>query len=210
VIRSLEYQKPGDRNIVKKNGINTASRILSINSVITIFAFVIQMILMALYGSETGNYWILYVLSIVIMVTIAPITQAIIKHSVFAGMSIYAWTCFACVSGMACIDLVLHRTTFPSVLFTLVLGILGLGITAGYSAVIPFSTVCAVMMVISGIAFKNMDGAITALALIAATTMMSSESARVADKLNELEFAVGIYIDAKHGLGQDTTTHRSS
>jgi hypothetical protein len=100
-------------------------------------------------------------------------------------------------------------TGFPLILFTLILGVLGLGLVVGYAGSVPYASVCCITVLVIGVLSGYMDSAIVAAALLAATAASSSEGARTSKRLEYLEEAVGTYIDAKRQLRQDTTTNRS-
>lgn len=192
-----------------KNGIGVATRVLLINSVITVFAFVAQVTSLVIYG-PTHAHWFLYIILMLIVFTASLIAQWAVRKSLFAGMNFYAWICFACVTGMVVIDQSALDAGFPLILFVLTLGVLGLGLTVGYSGSVPFAAVCCVTILAIGVMTGDVDKAIVASTLVAATAAMSSEDAhtakKLARKLDELETAIEAYIDAKRDVRQDTTT----
>lgn len=214
-------------NLMKnENGVGIATRILLINSVITVFTFVAQIASLVIYG-PTHEHWFLYITLMLIMFVASLVAQWTVRRSVFAGMNFYAWVCFACIAGMACIDRAVLSTGFPLILFVLTLGVLGLGLTVGYTASVPFAAVCCVTVLVVGVMSGDLDIAIITGTLIAGIAAMSGENARTVkklarteNKLDSLETAWDEYINAKRRVreqagyaehaGQDTGTHRCS
>lgn len=202
------------------NGIGVAARILLINSVIAIFTFVAQVSSLVKYG-PTHEYWLLYIILMLVMFIASLVAQWVVRKSLFAGMNFYAWTCFACVAGMAYIDWTMLSTAFPLILFVLTLGVLGLGLTVGYSVSIPFAAVCCIVVLAVGVLSNELNVSIITGTLIAGIAAMSGENARMVkkldhteDKLDSLETAWDEYINAKRQIreqagcaGQDTSAH---
>lgn len=178
------------------NGIATATRILLVITVITVFAFVAQVTSLVFYG-PTHDYWELYLVLMVIMLVTSLVSQWIVRKSLFAGMNFFAWICFACIAGMVCIDFSTLKAGFPLILFVLGLGVLGLGLTVGYSGSVPYGAVCAVGVLGAGVISGDIDSGIVAAAFISAVVAMSSEHAGVVKRLDRLENAVDVYTEAK-------------
>lgn len=191
------------------NGRGIARRILLINTAVTIFAFVAQVASLAVYG-PTHSYWWLYLTLMILMLSASLVSQWVTeKWSVFAGMNFYAWACFACVAGMVCIDGMFLYTEFPTILFILTLGVLGLSLTVGYVGAVPYAAVCAILMLTVGLWYNEMDSAIIGVVLLAATGTMASEGGHTVKRLDELETALGAYVNAKRqSAGLDQGTHR--
>jgi len=191
------------------NGRGIARRILLINTAVAIFAFVAQVSSLVVYG-PSHDYWQLYLTLMALMLTSSLVAQSIVNRwSVFAGMNFYAWVCFACVAGIVCIDGMFLHAEFPMILFVLTLGVLGLSLTVGYVGAVPYAAVCAILMLTVGLWYNEMDSAIIGVVLLTATGTMASEGGHTVRRLDELETALRVYIDAKReSAGLDKATHR--
>lgn len=192
-----------------RNGIGIATRVLLVNSVVSIFALIAQITSLIVYG-PTHEYWALCLVLMFAVFAVSLIAQWAVRQSLLVGMNFYAWSCYACVMGMVYVDLTLMSDRFPIILFVLTLGVLGLGLTVGYRGSVPFAAICSLSVFSLGlISGSDIDNSVVAVTLLAATAMMSSENAHTARRLDHLEHAVGAYIDAKRRLRQDTTAHGS-
>lgn len=191
-----------------KNGTGIATRVLLINSIVSAFAFIAQVTSLAVYG-PSHSYWVIYLILMLTIFVASLVAQWAVRKSLQAGMNFYAWMCFSCIGGMVCIDPSILASGFPLILFTLTLGVLGLGLTVGYTGSVPFAVVSSIAIMVAGIKSGDLDSAIVATALMGATAAMSSENARTARRLDELETAVGAYIDAKRELREEVTRRGS-
>jgi len=195
-VRNVIYGIIPSRSSTMRNGTGIATRVLLVNSVIAVFAFVAQVTSLATCGAS-HQYSTLYMVLMLVMFVASLVAQWVVRKSLLAGMNFYAWICLACVAGMAFVDATVLETGFSMILFVLTLGVLGLGLTVGYQGSIPYAAVSSILILAIGTISHDLDNAIVATTLIAATAAMSSESAHTAKRLDYLETAVGAYIDAK-------------
>ena len=169
-----------------KNGVGTATRILCGNTAVVAFALVAQVAFLAVRG-PSHPYSLLYLVLMGILVLASFTALWLVRISLWWGMQMYAWICLACIIGMVCVDAMFLNDGYPLVLFTMILGVVGLGATLGHGAMIPYATICVLIMLGAGIIYGKMDTAVVGAALSVAIGHTASVGAHNIKRLDEAE-----------------------
>lgn len=173
-------------NRTMKNGVGTATRILCGNTAVAASALVAQVGFLVVRG-PSHPYWPLYLVLMGLLVASSLTAIFLVRISLWWGMQLYAWVCLACIIGMVCVDAMFLNDGYPLVLFTMILGVVGLGATLGYGAMVPYATVCVLIMLGAGIVYGRMDTAVVGAALSVAIGHTASVGASNIKRLDEAE-----------------------
>jgi hypothetical protein len=181
------------------DGQRTSMRLLLGNAAILLLCLCLQVLILCLRGPSCLA-WPVYVGVTITLFCLACIAIAISKvrtGSWRAWVRIYAWAAQAGISIMVVADYLAGGHEFPWILFLLPVGMLSIGVALSWRAIIPYAISSVVILLASGIAFRQIDNAIAAVMILVVVALPIVEISEIKRDLNVLREAIKVVANGK-------------
>jgi len=180
-----------------ENGRRAAGRMLLGNVITLLLCLCLQLIILCMRGPSC-NVWPIYVGTIAILLSISILALWKVCYSKWqAWIKVYAWAAQIGILVMVAADYLSGGREFPWILFLLPVGLLSIGVSLGWRAIIPYAITGIGILILAGIAFEKMDNAVAAIMILIVVALPVIEISEIKRDLGLLREAIKVVVNGK-------------